>query len=542
MFFMQGQDLHVLLWLPVSCKDHLRCPAQERKCSSDTRASAHTSRAMSTAQREGSCHLFNTVHTCKLQLPEDQRPHEKFIVAQPMFVFEKREQTFKRPAEDSLCEVVEHEYNDFLRKRIRSSSFALHTTDSQTQGVSTLSQKQMRTSSFTDFPVFPPSGPVKKNNVFMTSALVQRNVDLNKEEQGPVKHSEHVLRPAILQPPQVQRCEKVRRTFGHDALELRNIKEIAKHKAKKPLMIPGETAYFLSENLPSARISVQLSMNQNTLGASSAGCQPNEDKKAFKSCSSDFIFGENMVERVLGIQKLTQIQTENVSYTKEKLLKSSLKFPIDSPSSRTDSIKNISLIESAAAFSSKPSSKCLLEKIVVITGEEAEHNVLKINCKLFIFNKTTQSWTERGRGTLRLNDRASSDCGTFQSRLIMRNQGSLRLILNSKLWAQMQIQRANHKNLRITATDLEDCSIKVFLIQAGAKDTRYLYAAIHHRLVALRAFDNQKNIYQAEGQAETVVQQLSCDSCDEDEDDLIHVTKIRSDPSRWTCRKSVACS
>lgn len=49
----------------------------------------------------------------------------------------------------------------------------------------------------------------------------------------------------------------------------------------------------------------------------------------------------------------------------------------------------------------------------------------------------------------------------------MRNQGSLRLILNSKLWAQMEVQRANHKNLRIMATDLEDYSIKVFLIQVS---------------------------------------------------------------------------
>lgn len=43
-----------------------------------------------------------------------------------------------------------------------------------------------------------------------------------------------------------------------------------------------------------------------------------------------------------------------------------------------DSIKKISLIESAAAFSSKSSQKCLLEKIDVITGEEAEYNVLKV--------------------------------------------------------------------------------------------------------------------------------------------------------------------
>lgn len=51
----------------------------------------------------------------------------------------------------------------------------------------------------------------------------------------------------------------------------------------------------------------------------------------------------------------------------------------------------------------------------------------------------------------------------------MRNQGSLRLILNSKLWTQMEIQRANHQNLQITATDLEDYSIKVFLIQVSNK-------------------------------------------------------------------------
>ncbi|XP_032326918.1 ran-binding protein 3-like isoform X2 [Camelus ferus] len=457
---------------------------------------------MSAIQRKGSSHLVNSLHTCRLKLPEDQQHQEKSVIAQPIFVFEKREQTFKRPTEDTLYEAAEPECNGFSRKRIRSSSFTLHTADSQTRGVSALSQKRLRSSPFTDLPTFPPSGPVKKNNVFMTSTFVQRNIDTNSAEQGPMKHSEHVLRPAILQPPQAQRC----------------------------LKISEGNSYLLSENLPSARISVQLSTNQNVLGATSVGFQPNEDKYSFKSCSSDFVFGENMVERVLGSQKLTQPQLENDSYIKEKLFKFTLKFPINSPNSRTDANENITLIESAAAFSSKPSAKSLLEKIDVITGEEAEHNVLKINCKLFIFNKTAQSWIERGRGALRLNDATSSDGGTFQSRLIMRNQGSLRLILNSKLWAQMEIQRANHKNLRITATDLEDYNIKVFLIQASVKDTGCLYTAIHHRLVALRSFDKQQDVNQAESQPETVLQQFNCDSCDEDEDedDFIQVTKTRS--------------
>lgn len=65
-------------------------------------------------------------------------------------------------------------------------------------------------------------------------------------------------------------------------------------------------------------------------------------------------------------------------------------------------------------------------------------------------------------------------------------------------------------------------------MQASAKDTGYLYAAIHHRLVALRSFDKQKDINQPESQSETALQQLNFDSCDEDEDDFIQVTKNRS--------------
>ncbi|XP_014400362.1 PREDICTED: ran-binding protein 3-like [Myotis brandtii] len=462
---------------------------------------------MSAVPGGGGSHLLRGLHTCRLRLLEGPQQREKSVIAQPIFVFEKREQSFKRPAEETLHEAAQPECNGFSRKRIRSSSFSLQTTDSQSQGV-------------------------KKNNVFMTPSLVQRSVDMNSAEQSPLKHSEHVLRPAILQPPRAQRCEKVR----HHASEHCKTKEQTKNK------ISEKNSSLLSENMPSAGISIQLSTNQILLGAASVGCQPNEDKYSFKSCSSDFVFGENMVERVLGMQKLTQPQLENDSYAKEKPFKYTLKFPINSPNSRTDAIKNMSLIESAAALSSKSSPKCLLKKIDVITGEEAEYNVLKINCKLFVFNKTTPSWTERGRGALRLNDTAGSDRGAFQSRLIMRNQGSLRLILNSKLWTQMEIQRANHRNLRITATDLEDYSIKVFLIQASAKDTESLYAAIHHRLVALRSFEKQKDINQAESQAEAALPQLNCDSCDEDEDGFTQGTKNRSDPSRWTHRQSVACS
>ncbi|NXB51495.1 RANB3 protein, partial [Leucopsar rothschildi] len=196
--------------------------------------------------------------------------------------------------------------------------------------------------------------------------------------------------------------------------------------------------------------------------------------------SNKFVFGQNMSERVLSPPKSNEGSTES---NKENAATESG----SESSSQEATPEKESLAESAAAYTKATARKCLLAKVEVITGEEAESNVLQIQCKLFVFDKTSQSWVERGRGLLRLNDMASTDDGTLQSRLVMRTQGSLRLILNTKLWAQMQIDKASEKSIRITAMDTEDQGVKVFLISASSKDTGQLYAALHHRILALRS-------------------------------------------------------
>ncbi|XP_068276786.1 ran-binding protein 3 isoform X4 [Nyctibius grandis] len=196
--------------------------------------------------------------------------------------------------------------------------------------------------------------------------------------------------------------------------------------------------------------------------------------------SNKFVFGQNMSERVLSPPKSHEGSTES---NKENAATESG----SESSSQEATPEKESLAESAAAYTKATARKCLLAKVEVITGEEAESNVLQIQCKLFVFDKNSQSWVERGRGLLRLNDMASTDDGTLQSRLVMRTQGSLRLILNTKLWAQMQIDKASEKSIRITAMDTEDQGVKVFLISASSKDTGQLYAALHHRILALRS-------------------------------------------------------
>ncbi|XP_020939669.1 ran-binding protein 3 isoform X6 [Sus scrofa] len=203
------------------------------------------------------------------------------------------------------------------------------------------------------------------------------------------------------------------------------------------------------------------------------------------AASSKFIFGQNMSERVLSPPKLNEVSSD----ANRETIAAESGSESSSQEATPEKANNVaeSLAESAAAYTKATARKCLLEKVEVITGEEAESNVLQIQCKLFVFDKTSQSWVERGRGLLRLNDMASTDDGTLQSRLVMRTQGSLRLILNTKLWAQMQIDKASEKSIRITAMDTEDQGVKVFLISASSKDTGQLYAALHHRILALRS-------------------------------------------------------
>ncbi|NXL70467.1 RANB3 protein, partial [Leptocoma aspasia] len=251
--------------------------------------------------------------------------------------------------------------------------------------------------------------------------------------------------------------------------------------------IPSATNYFLQY------ISSSVENSMNSADAS----------------SNKFVFGQNMSERVLSPPKSNEGSTES---NKENAATESG----SESSSQEATPEKESLAESAAAYTKATARKCLLAKVEVITGEEAESNVLQIQCKLFVFDKSSQSWVERGRGLLRLNDMASTDDGTLQSRLVMRTQGSLRLILNTKLWAQMQIDKASEKSIRITAMDTEDQGVKVFLISASSKDTGQLYAALHHRILALRSRVEQEQEVKNVAPEPEVTQSNEEDSDDDD--------------------------
>ncbi|KFO89532.1 Ran-binding protein 3-like, partial [Buceros rhinoceros silvestris] len=351
-----------------------------------------------------------------------------------------------------------------------------------------------------------PCSVVKKNNIFMTSALWTNTDLIRSTKEGSLSQSQlrNVIRPAILQPPQALTCPE------NPVVSLATEKEAH-------VQLSEDGSYSSAENSVCSKTAARLSATMNPSSSKTTQSHLFDERSVQKSSNSDFVFGENMFDRVLELLKPKALLCANFVVLKIfPVPYSFFFFPIE-----TSLLRNETLIESSAASISKPVEKILLDKVEVITGEEAEHNVLQINCKLFIFNKLSLTWIERGRGSLRLNDTSSSKHGMLQSRLIMRNQGSLRLILNSRLWKQMVINRANRKSLCFTATDQEDHSVQVFLIQASSKDTEYLYAAIHHRLVALRSFAEQEpDANQVDAESEIAFQALNCDSDDEDDEKI----------------------
>lgn len=209
--------------------------------------------------------------------------------------------------------------------------------------------------------------------------------------------------------------------------------------------------------------------------------------------SGQFIFGQNLTERVMGVAKSPEKTKEEFVFgqnLEQRVIKtdpSAEEHKEDESKSEclSPSDKALTLEESAREFQARIEKHVDFKEVDVVTGEEGESNVLQATAKLFVFESHGHNWVERGRGLLRLNDLITPSPTEFQSRLVMRTHGSLRVILNTKIWPGMTIERASSKSVRITATDGAE-GVKVFLIVTSPKDTENILRAVDWRIQQLR--------------------------------------------------------
>uniref|UniRef100_A0A182W3I3 RanBD1 domain-containing protein n=1 Tax=Anopheles minimus TaxID=112268 RepID=A0A182W3I3_9DIPT len=200
----------------------------------------------------------------------------------------------------------------------------------------------------------------------------------------------------------------------------------------------------------------------------------NVKKSALSEASCGFVFGQNVHERVTG-ENLNNASGNNLPTTGFSFATSVAatagetgtggtvntasaasnaagptpgKEGSDSSDGSSREPKDRESLEEAARRyeESRGALKRKYEEVETITGEEDERNVVEINCKLFAFAKS--NWEERGHGTLRLNDKDNNE-----SRVVFRQSGNLRVLINTKVWAGMVAQQPSQKSLRLTAID-----------------------------------------------------------------------------------------
>uniref|UniRef100_UPI00398F09AC ran-binding protein 3b isoform X3 n=1 Tax=Pristiophorus japonicus TaxID=55135 RepID=UPI00398F09AC len=395
----------------------------------------------------------------------------------------------------------------------QQKSFTQNVASSGTNGVSKQSDEGTTASSVTLNSTSDKENPSINSSTASISHTENAKLAVSSESKSSCEVDENEEKEDSQEQPE-QLVEQTNFVFGE------NLRDRVKIVEGCDISSDVKESSTDGETLPATNYFLQY-IKQNTANLLDSGENAESNAKSAK-----FVFGENMSERVLSLPRSGDASNES---NKDQLFGESVAAASGSVSEPLQEtmpekgndwlVNNVteSLEESAAAYTKATAKKCLLEKVEVITGEEAESNVLQIQCKLFVFDKTSQSWVERGRGLLRLNDMASADDGALQSRLVMRTQGSLRLILNTKLWAQMQIDKASEKSIRITAMDAEDQGVKVFLISASSKDAGQLYAALHHRILALRSRSEQEPEPPCIASESGVTQSNEEDSDDDDE-------------------------
>uniref|UniRef100_A0A0M3KJC9 RanBD1 domain-containing protein n=1 Tax=Anisakis simplex TaxID=6269 RepID=A0A0M3KJC9_ANISI len=124
--------------------------------------------------------------------------------------------------------------------------------------------------------------------------------------------------------------------------------------------------------------------------------------------------------------------------------------------------------ESAATKSS--------EHVDVSTGEENEVNIHHAMCKLHSFDINTKSWHERGMSSVRIN--RIDEEPTAHYRIVGRSMGNQRVVLNSRLFTGMVLEKVSAKRIKFSATTPDSELPVLFLTTASEFVTEQLFSKL----------------------------------------------------------------
>ncbi|KAK6011868.1 RanBP1 domain protein, partial [Ostertagia ostertagi] len=122
-----------------------------------------------------------------------------------------------------------------------------------------------------------------------------------------------------------------------------------------------------------------------------------------------------------------------------------------------------------AAEKKKEHEKPSTSIVTVTTGEENDVNIFQTACKLHSFDKEKKAWVERGLAHIRINQR--NEDGEVHHRIVARTTGNHRVVINSRVHADMFFERIDQKRLKISATTPDSNAMQIFLVTIGFSKT-----------------------------------------------------------------------
>ncbi|XP_031624655.1 ran-binding protein 3 [Contarinia nasturtii] len=240
--------------------------------------------------------------------------------------------------------------------------------------------------------------------------------------------------------------------------------------------------------------------NTKSLFASAASKSP--FLAANNGSESSFVFGQNIHERIVGVPDTSVSSASSSADDNHSDSSSGSKLFAVSSASTSEATsagggsggtgggggstngaepKESSTVEDltkvAREYEESRAQKRKLDAVETFTGEEDEVNVVDMSSRLFAF--VASNYEQRGPGSLRLNDVKTDDA---RSRVVFRTLGNFRVLLNTKVWGGMIVEKPSQKSLRFTAIDSNDGAVKIYLVMARPDDINTLYSALKKRI------------------------------------------------------------
>ncbi|CAB3404112.1 unnamed protein product [Caenorhabditis bovis] len=219
----------------------------------------------------------------------------------------------------------------------------------------------------------------------------------------------------------------------------------------------------------SARTTNHVHLEKKSLGdvlekiASKPKDQEGEDQQ---NSSNSFVFGSKISDRV--IKNAATVDTKEDDTTllsATDLFKTAVKKDDEKPDTRDFRELAKEEAERVKEAMKQQASTSIVE---LTTGEEADENIFQASCKIWVFDKEKNKYVEKGVSILRINKRCEN--GRTHHRIVARTSGTLKVVINSKIFADMVLERPD-KRIRISAMGPESKVIQVFLLKFGFSKT-----------------------------------------------------------------------